>query len=188
MIRALPMVVLGIFLVACSTRVDNSKPIPSSDSKTNLNAAPDSSTPKPPTATPTPTPFPPDSEPVEEAQRRIDEVFEKCPNGYTYTLADRRDIIEIEDLFHIVVPVDGRPTYPEVKDEVDWVANIVIRSTSSRTYDTLRGCWSAHNSGLNDSFSLVKEKERWKPPFSFPRYQHISCQEVHPYLSANTCQ
>jgi hypothetical protein len=119
------------------------------------------------------------TEAEKKAKELVENAFQECSNGMTYTL-DGSKIIEIEDFgFNVEKTVD-RPTRIEQKNDITWIGNISISSVSSRRYDVLNTCWSRFNEGLNLRFSLKHENGNWN--YYFPTYKRPTCADVKRYL------
>ncbi len=122
------------------------------------------------------------SEAKKEAKKRIDERFQKCSNGLTYTMSGSR-IYEIENFDFDVVSDKNRPTYIELKNKTTWVGQIVFSSMATRDYEIVSGCWSKYNSTFDKmSLSFSKDDGVWNLQ-GLESYKKPTCKDVEPYVA-----
>lgn len=101
----------------------------------------------------------------------------------TYTLSGPQHITEIEGFEYWVEATKEKPDRVDLKNHKTWFGNIIIRSTLSRSYDTLNACWSKYDSGLNTTLPLTQEEGQWLPVSTFPDQKRPTCEDVVRYLS-----
>lgn len=122
-----------------------------------------------------------DSEAIKEAKKRIDEKFQECSNGMTYTMSDS-NIYEIEGFDYNVIPEKDRPTYIELKNKTTWFGKIVFRSMATRNYEIVSGCWSKYHSAFDKgTVSFSKDVGNWNLK-GLENYKKPTCKDVEPYV------
>ena len=127
------------------------------------------------------------SEAKKEAEKRIDERFQKCSNGLSYTMSGS-NIYEIEDFNYDVIPDKEKPTYIELKNKTTWVGQVVLHSLSTRQYEIVSGCWSKYNSTFDKmTLPFSKDDAVWNLK-GLENYKKPTCKDVEPYVAKkNIC-
>ena len=125
------------------------------------------------------------SQALGEVAKRIDERFQKCSNGLTYTMSGS-SIYEIEGFDYDVVPEKERPTYIELKNKTTWVGQVILHSLATREYEIVSGCWSKYNSEFEKTiFPFSDDNDEWNLQ-GIERYKKPTCKDVEPYVVKKT--